>query len=354
MSVHILDAMAREGFEEVVALHDRRSGLRGFLGVHDTVRGPAFGGIRRWTYRDEREALLDVLRLARAMTRKVALLDLPAGGGKIVLLEREGVDWPEAYRFIGRHLEGRGGRFEAGPDVATGADELREVARETRFVTDPGQGGPGELAEATAEGVFRSMAATLRALDAEEDFARRTVVVQGLGAVGLGVARRLRAVGARVLAADLAPERVEAAERELGVEPIEAGGALAVECDIFAPCALGGLLHDLTVHRLRCRAIVGAANNVLARSLVGDRLHERGILYAPDFVVNAGALVRGVVFRRAGRREDVAAIGRRIEAVLDDVLARAQAEGAPPARVAAALADDRIEAWRVAAHGGAG
>jgi leucine dehydrogenase len=351
MSVHILDAMAREGFEEVVALHDRRSGLRGFLGVHDTVRGPAFGGIRRWTYRDEREALLDVLRLARAMTRKAALLDLPVGGGKIVLLERDGVDWPAAYEYVGAHLERMGGRFYAGPDIATGPDELRAVRRATQYVTDPGVEGPGQLAEATAEGVFRGMAATLRALDGEESFASRTVVVQGLGAVGVGLARRLVERGARVLGSDLASERVEWATRELGVEPLDPGVAVATPCDVFAPCALGGLLHDLTVQRLRCRAVVGAANNVLARPLVGDRLHERGILYAPDFIVNAGALVRGTLFHLEGRREDVAAIGARIEGVLEALLARAALDGSPPARVAATLADDRIEAWRQAAHG---
>jgi len=348
MSVHILDAMAREGFEEVVALHDRSSGLRGFLGVHDTVRGPAFGGIRRWTYRDEREALLDVLRLARAMTRKAALLDLPAGGGKVVLLEREGVDWPAAYRYLGAHLERMGGRFQAGPDVATGAEELREVRRTTQHVTDPAEAGPGELAEATAEGVFRAVEVALRALDGDGSVAGRTVVVQGLGAVGLGLARRLSERGARVLAADLAPERVAAAAASLGIEPVEAGAAVGLPCDVFAPCALGGLLHDLTVQRLRCRAVVGAANNVLARPLVGDRLHERGILYAPDFIVNAGALVRGVLFHREGRREPVAAIGARIAEVLEDVLRRAGDAGEPPARAAAALADDRIDAWRAA------
>jgi leucine dehydrogenase len=349
MSVHILDAMAREGFEEVVALYDRASGLRGFLGVHDTVRGPAFGGIRRWTYRDEREALLDTLRLARAMTRKAALLELPTGGGKIVLLERDGVDWSAAYRHVGRYLERMGGRFYAGPDLATGPEELREVAAETRYVTDPGDRGPGALAESTAEGVFRGIAAALKALDGADDFANRTVVVQGLGAVGVGLVRRLREHGARVLGSDLSPERVDAVAAEFDLEPLDAGSALSTRCDVFAPCALGGLLHDLSVQRLRCRAVVGAANNVLARPLVGDRLHERGILYAPDFIVNAGALVRGTVFHLEGRREPVAAIGARIERVLEDVLQRAAEDGAPPARVAAALADDRIEAWRTSA-----
>ena len=348
MSIHILDAMAREGFEEVVALHDRRSGLRGFIGVHDTVRGPAFGGIRRWAYRDEREALLDVLRLSRAMTRKAALLSLPAGGAKTVLLERDGVDWPAAYRYLGDHVERMGGRYYAGPDVATGSDELAHMATSTQYVTDPGPRGPGELAESTAEGVFRGMAATLRALDGEENWADRTIVVQGLGAVGLGVARRLRERDVRVLGADIASERVDLAAKQIGVEPVDSGGALATECDVFAPCALGGILHDLTVQRLRCRAVVGAANNVLARPLIGDRLHERGILYAPDFLVNAGALVRGTVFHLEGRREPVDAIGERIEGVLEGVLTRAGHLSAPPARVAAEEADERIATWREA------
>ncbi len=141
-------------------------------------------------------------------------------------------------------------------------------------------------------------------------------------------------------------DRFERAARELGVEPLDPGVAVSTPCDVFAPCALGGLLHDLTVQRLRCRAVVGAANNVLARPLVGDRLHERGILYAPDFIVNAGALVRGTIFHLEGRREDVGEIGARIEGVLESLLARAALEGSPPARVAAAHADDRIETWR--------
>jgi leucine dehydrogenase len=283
------------------------------------------------------------------MTRKAALLDLPAGGGKIVILERDGVDWPAAYRSVGAHLERMGGRFYAGPDIATGSDELRAVRAATRYVTDPGAEGPGLLAEATAEGVFRGISATLRALDGAESFESRTIVVQGLGAVGFGLAQRLVERGARVLGSDLSGERVDVAAQELGVEPLDPGVAVATPCDVFAPCALGGVLHDLTVQRLRCRAVVGAANNVLARPFVGDSLHERGILYAPDFVVNAGALVRGTIFHLEGRREELTLIGARIEGVLEALLARAVNEGAPPARVAAALADERIAAWRATA-----
>ena len=181
MGVHILDAMAREGFEEVLALHDRASGVRGFLGIHDSTRGSAFGGIRRWSYLDEDQALRDCLRLARAMSHKCALAGLPVGGGKLVLLDRPDLDLERAYSAVGDLVERLNGRFYTGPDVGTGPAELAAVAARTRFVTDPGPKGPGELSEATAEGVFRGIGATLRHLDGAEDWPRRTVVVQGLG-----------------------------------------------------------------------------------------------------------------------------------------------------------------------------
>ena len=146
MSIHILDALARDGFEEVVAVHDRRSGLRAFLAIHDSSLGPAFGGIRRWAYMDEEKALRDVLRLARSMTQKCALADLPAGGAKMVVLDRPGLDLDAGYRFLGDFVERLAGRFYTGPDVGTGPEHLACAAERTRFVTHPGPEGPGELA----------------------------------------------------------------------------------------------------------------------------------------------------------------------------------------------------------------
>lgn len=346
MSVHILDAMAREGFESFVALHDRDSGLRAFLGIHDTTRGPAFGGVRRWEYRDERGALVDCLRLARAMTHKCALLDLPAGGAKVVVLDREGVDWEGAYRAIGRAVEAMGGRFYTGPDVGTGERELGWMSGETGFVTDPGPAGPGELANCTAEGVFQGMAAALSHLDGAPQWAERTVVIQGLGAVGWNLAERLIAQGARVIGSDVQVDRTDLAAARLGIETIRPGDELAVEADVLAPCAMGGILHDLTIERLRCRVVAGGANNVLAKPLHGDRLHEREILYVPDFVLNSGALIRGTIFHLEGRREPVVEVGERIGTTVASVLERAREAGEPPARTAVALADERIAAWR--------
>ncbi|MEM9383028.1 MAG: Glu/Leu/Phe/Val dehydrogenase dimerization domain-containing protein [Planctomycetota bacterium] len=346
MSLHVLDAMAREGFEQVAAIHDRRSGLRAFLGVHDTVRGPAFGGIRRREYRDEREALFDCLRLSRAMTHKAALLDLPAGGGKIVLMDDESVDWEIAYRHIGDVVERFGGTFYTGPDVNTGPIELACVAERTRFVTDPGDAGPGELAESTAEGVFMGMAAALRSRFGETAWSERKVVVQGLGSVGEGLVRRLVEHGAQVVGAELDEERGRRVAERFGIDLVDASDAIEEPCDVFSPNALGGLLHDLTLERLACSVIAGGANNQLARMLVGDELHDLGILYVPDFVINAGALVRGTIFHLESRREPVEAIGLRIGAAAERILERAAEEDDAPARVAVRLAEERIAGWR--------
>jgi leucine dehydrogenase len=347
MGIHVLDAMAREGFEEVVALHDSASNLRGFLGIHDSRVGPAFGGIRVWTYRDEDEALLDCLRLARAMTRKCALAGLPAGGAKLVLLDRPELDRARAFAHVGDVVERMSGRFYTGPDVGTREEDLAVVAGRTSYVTRPDAKGPGELSNATCEGVVAGIAAALRHLDGEEDWPRRRIVVQGLGGVGRGVTARILERGGRVVAAEIDPVRAEKAAKELDVELVDPATELEQPCDVFAPCAMGGILHDLSVARLRCRIVAGGANNVLAKSVHGERLHERGILYAPDVVITSGAVIRGVLFHLFGKREPVAAIGERIGSTLARILERARTEGRSPAEVARDEADERVARARL-------
>jgi leucine dehydrogenase len=276
------------------------------------------------------------------MTHKCALADLPAGGAKLVILDRNDLDVPAAYRAIGDIVERLGGRFYTGPDIGTGDEELACVAERTRFVTDPGPSGPGDLAEATAQGVFCGIAAALRQLDGEEDWKKRTVVVQGLGEVGRGVARRLVELGARVKAAEIDADRALAVHADLEVELIDPSSEFDERCDVFAPCALGGILHDLTITRLRCRIVAGGANNVLARSAHADRLHELGILYAPDFVINSGALIRGALFHLEGRKEPVAAIGTRIGRLAQGLFERAAAREMSPARLAVEEAEKAI------------
>jgi leucine dehydrogenase len=344
MERNLFDRMAQEGFERVVAVQDRRSGLRGFIALHDTTAGPAFGGVRRRAYRDEAEALADCMRLARAMTWKCAMLDLPAGGGKTCLLDSAAVEWESAYEALGRVVEEMGGTYYTGPDIGTGERELGWLARTTERVTRPGPDGPMELAESTAEGVFQGMSEALRFLDGEEDWPARRVVLQGLGEVGARVARRLREVGAKVIASEVREERALEIARELDLELVNPRAEFDEPCDIFSPCALGGILHDITLARLRCRVIAGAANNVLARLDSGDHLHERGILYVPDILVSSGALLRGAVFHLEGTRVPVEVIGKRIGHAVREILEVAGEVGDAPVRVAMREAERRVRA----------
>ncbi|MHC5012874.1 MAG: Rossmann-fold NAD(P)-binding domain-containing protein, partial [Planctomycetota bacterium] len=226
MSLQVLDTMARGGFEEVVALHDRASGLRAFLAIHDTSGGPArahFWVMARESRRQSSSAWSSSRYCQRRMPPKMVILDVPD------------LDRPAAYRFIGRKVERLGGRFYTGPDVGTGPGELAWVAEETGFVTDPGDDGPGDLASATAEGVYAGIAAGLHHLFGEADWPRRTVLVQGLGGVGERLVRRLRDRGARVMAAEIDPGRAERVSRRLEVELVDPTRVFDLDCDVFAP-----------------------------------------------------------------------------------------------------------------------
>ncbi|MHC4894636.1 MAG: Glu/Leu/Phe/Val dehydrogenase dimerization domain-containing protein [Planctomycetota bacterium] len=346
MTFRLFEAMASEGFEELHALHDAASGMRALVAIHDTSVGPAFGGVRRLEYASEQTAMLDCLRLARAMSWKCVLADLPAGGAKTVMLDRGDLDLEAAYRHVGRFVESLGGRHYSGPDVNTGESELAWLSSETRFATDPGPEGPGELADATAAGVFAGIGAALEHLDGEVDWPARRIVVQGLGAVGGRLARRLKEVGAEVVASEIDDEHGRAMAAELELELVEPGVALAAPCDVLSPNALGGTLHDLSIPRLAARAVCGGANNVLASSAHGERLHESGVLFVPDFVVSCGALVRGVIFHLEGRREPVDRIEARIGKSARELLGLARERDLPPSVVAVDEARARIDRRR--------
>lgn len=329
-------------FEQIQVLRDPEIGFCGFIVIHDTRLGPAFGGIRRWSYRTPEEALDDCLRLARAMTLKCAIHRIPGGGGKAVVLQQPGLDRQAAYRLLGRYVEHMGGRFYTGPDFGTEAGDLEAVASTTRFVARPGTEGPGNLAEPTALGVFagiRAVASRLGASDLEET----TIAVQGLGEVGQRLASRLHQAGARLLLADVQQDRATALGRELDAEVVDTREILAVACDIYAPCAMGGVINRNSLPGLKARAVAGAANNVLASAERGQELHRRGILYAPDFVINSGALVHGALFHLQGQPpppERIESIGELVGEILD----RAATENRPPEQLAEEMAREHIAA----------
>jgi len=325
--------------EQLHVLRDRDSGAVCVVAVHDTRLGPAFGGIRRWRYDDLDEAVGDVTALARAMTWKCALAGLPAGGGKAVILDREGLDRRAAYALVGRAVAQLGGRFFTGPDVNTTDDDLRVVREHTEFVAVGGDEGPGDLAAATAEGVFLAAGALAARLDLPFDGLR--VVVQGLGAVGMGLCERLARAGAQLLVHDVLDARVQQAVQRLGARALQADELLSTPCDVFAPCALGGVLTERSAAELPARGVCGAANNVFASPVAMRALHDRGVLAVPDVIANAGALIQGATWHLTGRRttdDDLRAIAR----TADEVLGRSLAERRPPNEIALEVALERL------------
>jgi leucine dehydrogenase len=329
------------GFEQVIALSDSGSGLRGFVVIHDTSRGPATGGIRLYPYASEDDALSDGFRLARAMTFKAAAADLPVGGGKIVLLESPDFVKKEALPAVGRAIESLGGRFLAGRDVGVPIPDATLVRSETGFMVDESETGVSDLNRATAVGVLWGARAALGiaagAADegssvGDDGFRGLRVVLQGAGGVGSWLARLLADGGAELLVSDSNPEALEELERHVRFRKIAPDCVLDVDCDLFAPCAIGGVLDRSGARRLRARVVAGSANNVLASIEAGDELFSRGVVYAPDFLVNAGALIQGTRFLLTGERaseQALRAIGERTRALLS----RATETGIPPQRL---------------------
>jgi glutamate dehydrogenase/leucine dehydrogenase len=345
--VGVFDKMAEYGHEQVVYCYDRVTGTKAIIAVHDTALGPARGGTRYKAYPDEEAALDDVLRLARGMTYKFAFTDMARGGGKAVVLDEDGADKTVRLRVFGRFVESLAGRFGTGPDLGTTAAEMAEVQRGTRFVwaLDEGHGGTGDSAPLTAAGVAAGIGAALGEAYGTAELDGRSILVQGLGGVGGHLAELLVRGGAKVLGADTDPARAGAAARRLGIELVAAEAAYDTECDVFSPNAIGGVLNRDTIPRLRCRIVAGGANNQLAEAADSRRLDERGILYAPDYVINSAAPYAVIGAGELGYTpERLQASVEGVAQALTLIFRRARSEGRPTAEVADAIAEERIAA----------
>lgn len=352
-----MDVFAHPEFdhhEQVVFAHDRGSGLRAIIAVHDTTLGPALGGCRMWPYADETEALTDVLRLSRGMTRKSAAAGLALGGGKAVIIGDPHTErTPALMQAMGRAIERLNGLYVTAEDSGIGVDDLAALSTVTRHVVgiaakqrDDGRAHDGDPSPATALGVYLGLHAAVRAALGRESLDGLTVAIQGTGSVGAHLARRLAADGVRLVLADIHRGTAEALADELGAAVTDADAITDVPCDVFSPCALGATLNPATRGRLRCRIVAGAANNQLATPADGAALWRAGILYAPDFVINAGGII-DVGSEYYGY--DPADVRRRIEAIgtsLDTVFERAYRTGEPPEVIAERLADERLAAAR--------
>src|SRR5262245_9635733 len=341
--------LARElGHEELVYLRDRETSLVAFIALHDTTLGPAVGGTRMRTYPTPDAAAVDALRLARAMTAKAAMCGVARGGGKAVILGDPARDKTEPLlEAYARAVDRLGGRFHTGPDMGIDGHDVAVMSSVTRFVSHARAGNPLEAADLAALGVEVAIAAAGQALGRELD--GLTVAVQGLGEVGMRLARSLHGQGARLVVADVDEGKVEEARAALRAQAVPAPQIYDVEAHVFSPCAAGGILDDQTIPRLRCRAVVGAANEQLAEPRHAESLLDRGILYAPDYVVNAGGLL-SLLFELGETDEaGVVARVREIGPRVLEIFERARREGRSPARVADRLVEERLAASRAAA-----
>lgn len=334
--------LARQGHEQVSFAYDPECGYRGIIAIHDTTLGPGLGGTRYWRYRNDCEALVDVLRLSRAMTYKAAVAQLRVGGGKSVILKPEGsVDREALFRAHGRHVDSLGGRYITAEDVGTSPVEMEIVRRETKYVVGL-PGGSGDPSPVTAFGVYRGMKACVKYRTGNDSLAGKTVAVQGVGHVGYHLCRHLREEGARLVVSDVDREKVSRVVAELGAVAVAPEEIYAVAADIFAPCALGGVLNDQTIPQLKVEIVAGAANNQLAEERHGDILEARGITYAPDYVINGGGLINVVAELEGWTREQAHAKAAEIYDTVLRVLMLAREEGIPSYRAADRLAEQRL------------
>ncbi|QTF91142.1 Glu/Leu/Phe/Val dehydrogenase dimerization domain-containing protein [Halomonas sp. BM-2019] len=328
--------------QQIVFGSDEASGLRAIIAIHDTFRGPALGGLRIFPYASEEAALTDVLRLSRGMSYKSALAGLPLGGGKAVIIADPRRDKsPELLRAMGRLVESLGGRYVTAEDSGSSEADMQVIAEETAHVGGLRQadGESGDPSPFTAWGVFCALRSAVRHALGRPDLAGLRVAIQGVGHVGAHLARHLHAAGARLVLTDVDREALVHLAEELDAEAVPPEAIFDAEADVFAPCALGAVLDEGVVARLRARVVCGAANNQLATPAMAERLMARGILYTPDYVANAG----GVWQRRDDyHRTAVMAHIEGIGATLDELFARAEREGRSPAAIADAMARERF------------
>jgi len=342
----VFDEVAKQGHEQVLFGHDPVSGLRAIIAIHSTALGPALGGTRFYPYESEEEALADVLRLSKGMTYKSAAAGLDLGGGKAVIIGDPHHDKSERLlRAYGRMVDTLQGRYITAEDVGTTTQDMDTIAKETRWVVgnSVAMGGSGDPSPVTARGLYAATRAVAERLWGTTDLSERTFAVQGVGKVGSAYVQLLVEARAKVVIADSFPPALETAKERFGVDTVPLDEIHKVECDIFSPCALGGVLNEETSPELNCKAVVGSANNQLATEKDAERIADRGILYAPDFVVNAGGVIN--VYDQLNGYSKTRAL-HLVDSIFDStkkILKVAEDEGILPVQAAEKVAEQRIE-----------
>jgi leucine dehydrogenase len=315
---------------------DAASGLNALVAIHSTRRGPAFGGIRTLSYKTHSSAVNDAVRLAQAMSYKAAVADLPAGGGKIVVIKTDNMDREKAFRALGRAIENFGGHYFTGLDVGTTREDLVQISKETRYVAKD-----LDFGKATARGVMAAIKAALLHRFKDDKLQGRSAAVQGLGAVGSELVTMLHAEGAEVFVADADQKLAAEVGEKMGCEVVNASRILTAEVDVLCPCALGSVFTAQNADGLQCGVIAGSANNQLATPAAGEALRAAGITFVPDYVANAGALIKGVTEYVQGKEVGFDVVDK-IRDTTALVLQRADKEGKPTNEIADDLAKERL------------
>lgn len=346
----VFDHAEFDNHEQVVFCHDEATGLKAIIAVHDTTMGPSLGGTRMWNYANSAEALTDVLRLSRGMTYKSALAGLPLGGGKAVIIGDAKTDKsPELFKAYGRFVDSLGGKYITAEDVNIRTHDIELVATQTRFVAGT-EGKAGDPSPHTALGTYLGLKAAAKHQFGCDDIKGLKIAIQGLGSVGYGLAKYLAKDGALLTVCDVNQEAVDRAINELGATAVGIDEIYDVEMDIYAPCALGATVNDANLERIKAKVIAGSANNQLATPAHDKIVHDMGILYAPDYVINAGGVIHVCSEASSMSLEETAGRVRAIYDTLDRIFTRAKADNRPTGEIADQMARE-ILAAKAASHG---
>jgi leucine dehydrogenase len=343
----IFESISKTEHEEVVFCHNKDAGLKAIIAIHNTVLGPALGGTRMWNYASEQDALNDVLRLSRGMTYKAAVSGLNLGGGKAVIWGDPNKDKSEAlFRAFGRFVNSLNGRYITAEDVGIDVNDMEYVYRETEFVTGVHQvhGGSGDPSPFTAFGTLQGLMSSLQVKFGNEDVGKYSYAVQGVGHVGMEFVKLLHERGAKIFVTDINKEAVQRAVDEYGCEAVALDDIYDVDADVYSPTALGGTVNEATLDRLKCKIICGAANNQLASNEIGDEVQRRGILYAPDYAVNAGGLMNVSLEIDGYNRERAMRMLRTIYFNLGRIFEISARDSIPTYMAADRMAEERITA----------
>jgi leucine dehydrogenase len=343
----IFEQLASYDHEQIVFCRNDDVGLRAIIAIHNTTLGPALGGCRLYDYATEADAIRDVLRLSRGMTYKAAVAGLDLGGGKSVIIGDPSLKSEAMFRAFGRHIQSLGGRYITAEDMNTSVEDMDNIRRETRWVTGSAaaHGGSGDPSPVTAWGCYHGIRACLEVIYGSPDVAGRTVAIQGAGNVGYYLAKYLHEGGASLLYADINQRRISRVMEEFGGAVLEGDEFYRANCDVLAPCAIGGIINTRTIPMIKAPIIAGGANNQLDdETRDGEALSERGITYAPDYVINAGGLINVCSELKGQTHEkamgDAAAIFNTVKRIIN----KAKSEGTTTIRAANRVAEERIEA----------